>query len=470
MRRLVIPLLAAYSASFVALGISYIYCSKLLTPAEFGAYTMALAVGAFAVLVLDGGIKVSIIKRQFDLTRDEQGGLLLALMAFAGFLLAILAVLFLVRNKPWVDAPWGDELVVAFAAIYIVSYPWIGISTALLERRLEYSKIARVEALSMIVERLSPLAILTVFKLGLMSFAIGLVAGRVTRLVLLVSLAPVAPLVREFSNTRRMFAEGLWTQVGSGAAAVRDNLHVIIIGPFFGAAWVGYYGWALQLSTLASQAFAQVAARIALPLAAQTLTWEQRWDTILAQVRILAAATAPLLAATLLLAPWIDQWYFAGKWLESLPILALLCARMVPGVATSPLGPLLIVERGTRHYALANVVWSGAEFAAGAGAAYCLGRRGLAYSWAVTAWVGMAALIWVLRQDFVHRFLQVCTAVLNTPAVGISVAWAVAGIGWVGVGRLGTNPMLSSVASICVVVSCVALDRRLRSALVGRTM
>lgn len=468
MRRLVIPLLAAHSVSFVALCVSYLFCSRLLSPVEFGAYTTALAVGAIAALVLDGGIKISIIKSTVDLTPKQCGSLLLTMMALAACLILVLGALFWMREAPRIEAVWGDELVAAFAAIYIVSYPWIGISTALLERQLQYARIARIEALSIAVERLLPIAMLVIFKLGLPSFAIGLLVGRALRVAQLTAAAPVAPGMHEFSTVQRLFSEGVWTQIGSGAAAVRDNLHVLIVGPFFGTSWVGYYGWAMQLGTMASQLFSQVVARIALPVAAQTTGWHQRWAICLSQIRVLAITTAPLLAMTVLMAPWLNKQFFQGKWEQSLPLLSLFCIRMIPGVATSPLVPLLLVERGTRSYAIASIAWSIAELGGAIIMVLIMGSTGLAYSYSLMAWFGIAALIHALRRDSLRQLRDACTSILAGPSVAVAGAWAIAGITLIGTDRLAVSPLTSVSVALGTALSCLMLDRELRSTLLGR--
>lgn len=468
MRHLVTPLLFAHSATFLAFAASYFFCSKLLSPEQYGAYTAALAVGAFSILVLDGGIKTTVIKRDQDLSAAEAGGLLLALTGLAAALLAILGVVYFLRTGKWFDVRGGDELITAFAGLYIISYPWIGLSTALLERRLEYSRLARIEATSMVVERLLPIAFLVATDFGLFSFSLGLLLGRLIRLTQLLAAAPIPIRASSLRAVTGMFGEGLWIQLGGAAASIRDNLHVLLVGPLVGASWVGYYGWALQLCTIASQAFVQIAARVALPLVAQSTTWSQRWALSLGQIRILASATALALAATLLFAPWANNVLFDSKWTDALPVLALLCVRMLPGVACTSLTPLLLVERGTKSFAAVTVGWTAIELAAAAAGIYVFGQLGLAYSYAICAWAGAAMFLYALPNPFFPGVKEILRAILLNPSVMACCTILVGAFCLIGTGELAHSVTTPAVLVGLMTPFCFAVDRQLRISIMGK--
>jgi O-antigen/teichoic acid export membrane protein len=467
MHKIFLPLLVSHAASFLAIVISYVACSRLLTPGEFGAYTAALAIGAFSTMVLDGGIRTGIIKHPVDLTRDQLGGLLLTQILVSVVLLGIVAIVYSRYDGEMSEVTWGVELVASFAALYLASYPWIGVSTAILERKLEYKGVARIEAISIVTERILPLVLLVLFDIGLVSFVVGLLVGRVFRLTMLVRLAPAFPLPRGWSTTRRLFKEGFWTQLGLLAATIRDNLHVLLVGPLFGAAWVGYYGWAMQLSAMASQVFVQVSARVMLPLAAQATTSLKRWQLCLNQTKLLSSATAPLLAGVVLIAPWVNHAVFQGKWAAALPLLVLFVARMLPGIATTPLAPLLLVERGTRCYAEAQMRWMGYELVVGIVALLLFGAVGLGYSCAVMAWLGVAIMAAKLGFVGSGAFQEIVRSVLLSPAVLVSVVGACVFailLGWPDVSQV---PYLSMGGALVIGVLCVFLDPLLRKLLLS---
>jgi O-antigen/teichoic acid export membrane protein len=420
MRQYVVPLFTANGIAFAAIGVSYVLYSRLLTAQEFGIYSAALAIGTLATLILDGGVKVSIIKHTRDLRKEEESALL-GWMLGLGVLL-LLAVTagrgLIVQHYPF--TAHHTDFVAAFAAVYLVTYPWIGLPTAQLERRLAYSRLAWVESIGILLERGTPALFLYFTDAGLYSFVWSLALGRLFRVAVLARFHRVSLGVASRKPFREMLAlmrEGAWYQVGGSTALIRDNLHILIVGPAFGAAWIGYYAWGLQLCMIASQVFVQVSARISLPLTAQAVDFESRWRTVAGQVGVLMAVTAPILAAVLLVVPAADRQLLEAKWLPAEWLLPFLFARMLPGVACAPLGTLMLVERGSRAYAIALGVWTAIETVAAFIAIQVLGAAGLAVAYSVTAWVGMYVLIQGLRRDTLRLAASIPLIILKRPGV-----------------------------------------------------
>ena len=109
--------------------------------------------------------------------------------------------------------------------------------------------------------------------LGMGSFVVGLLLGRAFR-VFAINLSYRAPFhVPSWAQVRdaaHLITEGIWLQLGTFASQLRDSLHVVVVGPLFGQAWVGYYGWCLQLALITSQTFVQISARVSVPVFAQS--------------------------------------------------------------------------------------------------------------------------------------------------------------------------------------------------------
>jgi|HubBroStandDraft_6_1064221.scaffolds.fasta_scaffold11604_6 O-antigen/teichoic acid export membrane protein len=470
MRRYLIPLFAGNAVALASIAVSYVVYSRLLTAQEFGAYAAALAVGNLAVLVLDGGIRTSIIKHATALTRAEEGVLLKYMLAFSALLLLALFFGQTAVGRFYPAASTQTGFVALFAAVYLVTYPWIGLSTAALERSLAYSHIAWIESIGVVFERAAPafFILLGHFRLG--AFVIGLMLGRAVRIILLARLHSVS-LVRgpgaSFAVVRSLLKEGLWFQLGGAASLVRDNLHVIIVGPLFGALWVGYYAWALQLCTLASAIFVQISSRVSLSVTARSTQFSERWSTVARQLATLTAITAPILAAVILAAPNLDHMFFGDKWHPALTLLPLLCARMIPGIASAPVGMLLLVERGASKYAMALWVWTALELAAAYAAVKLIGSYGLAVSYAIAAWFGVFVLAKGIGVFVPSLFVRICSIILRRPALWLSTV--VAGVFIISSELSGRSSQVW-VASVCglLLATVYWVDSDTHTALRGR--
>lgn len=429
----VAALFAANSLSFVVVAVSYVLYSKLLSPDVFGLYAIASAIGTLGVTVLDGGMKNTVIKAPRELSDAEEGTLTFAMTGGALVLIALL----LAADVPvirWFPAAGRDyRFLAVFGAIYLVSWPFMVLQTAHLERRLDYARVAWIESVGLVLERGLPVVVLLVTDQGIYAFAWGLAAGRLFRVASLNARHPQPvrlPSMADIRSVMPLAAEGAWLQVSTAFCMVRDNLHVLLVGPLFGTVWVGYYAWGLQLSVMASQVFVQMSARVSLPLLASARSGEDRWRTCLYQVRLLAVAIGPVLAVLLLVVPTVDARFFGGRWAAAVVLLPLLFVRMLSSLAATPLGPLLMVERGSQGYARANIAWTVLEAAAAATALVTIGPSGLAWTYAVVGWAGL----WLYlappgcptRPWPVRRLGSLLSALLLRPGLAVALGALVA--------------------------------------------
>jgi O-antigen/teichoic acid export membrane protein len=426
-RRSVLSLFVANGLSFATLGLSYLLYSRLLTPSQFGLYATALVVGNFGQLVLDGGLKNTVIKAPRPATPAQQGTLVF-LMTLSSLVLISALVL---GGRPlghfYPAARQDYQFLAIFGGIYLLSYPWMAIPTAFLEREFAYTRIAFIESFGQILERATPALFLLLTPLGMSSFLLGLLLGRAFKVtaINLFHRAPIhIPTWGQIKDAAHLVAEGGWLQVGVAASQVRDSLHVLVVGPLFGQAWVGYYGWCLQLGQIASQAFVQISARVSVPVFAQSVGFATRWRLCVQQIRLLTILTGPILCTVLLVVPSVNAHLFHGKWSPALAILPLIFLRMLPGLATTPVGNLVMVHRGGRAMATALMLWTSLEVLAGIVAGKLIGPAGLAWSYAAIVWVGL----WILLRALGHRdqplFADCMRAILGRPSLAIAGALA----------------------------------------------
>ncbi len=420
----VFHLFFAYALSFAVVGASYIAYSRILTPTEFGLYSIALAIASFAQLALDGGLKSILIKSSKDLTDEEQRTLVFLMIATAVLLLGAIASLTKPLNWYFPTTKDDYEFLAVFSAVYLASYPFIFLPTALLEREFKYERIAWIESISILLERGSPVVLLVSFDQGIYSFVWGAILGRAFRVVAVgLCHKPIChvPSVSQIKRVLHFLREGWWFQSGTASALVRDNLHVILVGPWFGKEWVGFYAWGLQLCMIASQVFVQISARVSLPFFARAKDFSARWESCLYQVRLLTMLTVPILVAILITVRSFDTVLLQGKWDIAIGLLPLLFFRMIPGLATTPTSTLVLVERGGRESAFSSIIWTSCEIAFGLLFLYWVGPEGLAWSFSFTAWIGISVLVRSFRKQSFVLVRSVIVAIISSSSFWIAV-------------------------------------------------
>jgi O-antigen/teichoic acid export membrane protein len=420
MREKILNLFAANTFSYLMIGLSFVVYSRQLSPGEFGAYGTAFASATMLALVLDGGLKTTIIKMQREVTDTEEATVLWLML-----LGALIITLFLYElQRPlslwWPQVNRDYRFVVSFVGVSLIFYPLITLPTARLERRLSYSHIAWIESSSMLLERGSPALILLWFHSGVYSFLWALVLSRIFRVAALSRFHRTAIWLASFEQARQAFhllGEGSWIQLGTLSNVARDNLHVLLVGPFFGKEWIGIYTWALQVCQISSQAFVQISARVALPVFAQSGSFQDRWTKCLLQIRLLTVFTGPVLCVVWFMLPVVNARLFHGKWTPALVLIPLLFLRMIPGVATTPLGPLIMVYRGGYIFAKVLSLWTLSEALAAVICLAVLGPTGLAWSYAVMVWAGLWLMLGALSETRSGLAKELIAQIVSRPGL-----------------------------------------------------
>jgi len=377
---------------------AYFIYSRVLTPAQFGLYAGALTLAKFGTILLDGGLKTALIKHPVEVDARVQRALFLGSSAAA---LAILALvcggLLALHALGQVDGATAAFLGL-YGAAYFTTYPLVIVPLAELERTQRYAPVAWSESVAIVLEYGLPALLWTTVAPGFWSFVVCAWLARALRSAVVLAAARQRPWLRrataaDWGGMRALFLEGLGLQLAVSVCLLRDSLHLVLVGPWFGREWVGLYAWALQLCAAASQVFALTAARVALPALRLTEGSAVRWQAALTQVAWLTLLTAPPLVFLTPAAAVVNETLFGGKWSAALALVPLLVARMLPGLATTPLGALLLAERGARSYALANAAWTAAEVIAAVVLLAWVGPRGLAWSYSFMAWFGVLMLV-----------------------------------------------------------------------------
>lgn len=434
-------LAAANLLAWAAAGLAALAYARQLQAADFAHWTAALAIARGALLLLDGGLKTALVRRAsapdaitLQRLRRQGGWLALALSA-----LLALAALATVALGVW---PTGAAAVLALIpAAYLLPYPWLLPALARLERAQRFGVIGRAEAGSVLVEFALPAGLMAAGLPWWQAFVLAALAGRALRSATLAHAArtlgdesdaggAAPPSASAARHWRGLLRAGLGVQAVTALSLLRDHVHLWWVGPLFGAAWAGQYGFALNACALIGQVAVQTAARAALPRL-RLLPAAQRWPEVLAQTRLLAVCALPPLALLPAWLAWADARWWQGRWHEALALLPWLALRMLPSVATTTVGAWLMVARQPRHAAAAHARWTAAELLLVAAATAVAGPQGLAIAWALGGWCGLALLLAAAEPAarWAPRLAALLRVLVLRPSLWLALALA-AGLAW----------------------------------------
>lgn len=425
----VLQLAAAQAlAVLAAAGAAALY-ARWLQPAQLAGWLLAVAVARAGLLLLDGGLKTSLVRAAVlpdatTLQRLQQqaawGAALLAL-GVVGMAAALAA-----SGRLGADAAWLLALcpLAAFAC-----QPPLPVALARLERAGCFGDVGRAEGAALLLEFTGPALLLAAGLAPVPAFVAATAAARVWRTARLLAAAQLLrPLPRSGPplSTAAAWRDGASVQAVAGLSMLRDNAHLWLLGPWHGAVWAGVHGLALTACTLASQVAVTTAARVALPRL-RACTPAQRWPLLLRQTRGLAIACLPPLTLLPAWLAWADARLWSGSWAAALPLVPWLLLRMAAGVGLTTLGAGLLLAPGAWTAARCHARWTALELALAVAALATLGPSGLAIAGVPGAWLG---LLLFLRgatpagTPWQPRLLPLLAAMLARPSLVLALGLA----------------------------------------------
>ena len=220
--------------------------ARLLSPADFGVFAIALAVTAFAMHVNDAGIIAACVQWRGKLEE----------MAPTGAVIALFSSIF-VYGVIWLSAPTIAALsnapeatpVIRLLTLVIVVDGITAVRAAALMRRFEQDRLQKAIMIGMVANAAVALP-LGFAGAGAYSFAGGQLANSVVTGVIVFGMGNL-PVRFGFDRdiTKKLLKFGLPLAVSLGIEAVLLNADYMIVGNVLGVVALGYYMLAFNVSS-----------------------------------------------------------------------------------------------------------------------------------------------------------------------------------------------------------------------------
>ena len=301
----------------------YAVLARLLGPTEIGVLGIALFVFTFLGTCGGAGLQASLIRLPDEPTSEEYRAVFTLQEAIMG-VIALLAIV----AAPWIAELYGRPPAEAWLfrlvglTLFVTSFQ--AIPAAMLERRLDFGKVALVEVSQALAYNVIVVAL--VWRgWGTASFGVALLARALTGAALASLVRPwSARLHWDWERARAFLRIGAPLQGTALVSQLKDSITPIFIGIAAGAATVGYVQWAQTLAGGPLWA-SMVLSRVYLPTFARV----QRDPATLARfvegaVRASHALVAPCAVLILALIAPITVLVFGTQWLAAVPIFQIL--------------------------------------------------------------------------------------------------------------------------------------------------
>lgn len=313
----------------------------LLSPADFGVMSFALLLIGFVQLFLDFGVSAAIISKQ-DASETElstyywmnvgTGVILFATTAIVNTLCSSLFspnihnVIF-VTSITFLIAPWSTQLKYRF------------------QRDLNFAPVAIAESCSATTSLLTSTS-MAWFGYGFWSLSFAFLAHSIVLSSILLAFGynRFRPKLLFCVTTAKSILPFGTYQIGEKAFAyIGERADQFIIGSVIGTEALGYYWFALNLTSLPLSRINPIVNSVTFPLFARLKHDKERLTRgFLSVLRILIAVNSPILGGIAVTAPLFVPLIFGDKWNPSIYTLQILCVVAMSRSIGNPVGTLLL--------------------------------------------------------------------------------------------------------------------------------
>ncbi len=304
--------------------------ARLLAPEAFGVIAIAGVILRFGSYFANLGLSQAIIQKE-DLSDKNiraafTSSLLLgALFTVLAWLLAPFAIEFF-DNGNGVN----DALIVPVVQVMGLAFVLNGLSstaTTLLQRNMQFKALSIIETISYVLSYLGVGIICAYLGFGVWS----LVYASLTQTALLAIGAYVVArhnvlLHFEWSSYKPLFSYGSKMSIVSFLEFISISLGSILIGRAFGSYKLGIYDRALLLVSLPMHMLTRTVSKVIFPSFSKMQSDNEKLGRVyLSSITLLAAIVIPVCLGIAVAAPEIILVLLGDQWVESIPVLQVLC-------------------------------------------------------------------------------------------------------------------------------------------------
>lgn len=300
-----------------------IFLARLLSPEEYGIVGMLLIFSLIAGNLQDSGFYTALINIK-DIKHNDYN----AVFWFnIGVSLSIYAVLFFCA--PLIAAFYHQPCLVKLSRYVFLSIPISAaliVPTALLSRGLRVKEKAIVSLLALVLSGL--VGIIMAFN----GFSYWSLATQQVLYILITCIGRYAcarwcpTFSVDFSPIKKMFAFSYKVLITAVLTTINNNVLTVVFGRLFPASAVGNYTQANKWNTMANQLVANTVAQVAQPVFTRINDDDERERRVFGKMmRFTAFLAFPAMFGLALVAPQFILVTIGNKWLESIPLLQILC-------------------------------------------------------------------------------------------------------------------------------------------------
>jgi O-antigen/teichoic acid export membrane protein len=336
---------------------SMVALARLIPPAAFGAFAVALIVQELALSIPGEGVGSALVQRKIVERAHLQVGVLIGVAA--GFVFAALTV---VASYTIVGPLFDQEAaqLVRLSAPLFVLASLSTVPVALLRRRLDFARISILDTLSVILRSVVSVALAAFAGMDGEALVIAGLVSAVVGTVVAFVLAPT-PFPRwNRQAAREVLSYGLPAAAAAVAWTGFRNGDYAVLNARLGPTAAGFYWRAFQLAVEYQRKISIVMYQVAFPVLSRADDPAHMLAIRTRMTRLLAVILFPLLAMLAATAPIVVPWLFGEAWSGAIVPTQILAASGAATLVIDALGsalmaagrPRALLVYGVAHFAV----------------------------------------------------------------------------------------------------------------------
>jgi lipopolysaccharide exporter len=323
---------------------SIVVLARLIVPAEFGRYAIALIGQEVAYLIVAGGLSNALVQRKTLRREHLQTGLAMGLIAGLA-----LGALMLVAASLVFTPIFGARtalLIRLMAPLCLVSAAGL-VPIAILRRRMAFRRLSEIEVLNAIVRVVVCIGLALVGLEG-EALVLGVVAGSLAMTIVACVSAPQPLPKLERVAARELLDYSLPASMAAVSWIGFSNCDYAIIGARLGAAQTGLYFRAYTLAVEYQAKIGIVMNQVGFPVLARTRDDADLTDLYQPMVRLLTIVLFPLLVLLTITAPVLVPFLFGPQWSAAIVPVQILAVGGASTLVIDAVGMVLMATGRTR--------------------------------------------------------------------------------------------------------------------------
>ncbi len=300
-----------------------IVLARLVGPADFGTVaTLALFVG-MATVLMDGGFSAALLQSR-DIDHTDESTVFWFNLVIGALLSGILAAASPAIAKFYGMPALRELTPVLGLTVFIASLGTI--HATLINKRLEFDTLIRVNLVAVLASGTVAI-ILALHRYGIWALAAqALVMAVVTTAMLWFVDAWRPAWIFSRKSAHKLFAFSSYQLASSLLDAAYNRFYTLILGRWFGASELGYYGNAENMRQMPARFLSAVLLRAAFPMFAQAAHNPKTLRRGLQlSIRGTMLLNAPAMLGAAALADPLVRFLFGSSWAPAAPVLVVLC-------------------------------------------------------------------------------------------------------------------------------------------------